>query len=233
MSGQGCLPPLDSITAYGTVRTWYTAMQPPRSAFTERPVNVLEQLQTTLLCCNCVLKERGFSRLIAGFHKDLLQEDVIERLTLLNKSKNKLRVDDETRIPLVREIYYYMTLFAKYEKVYCMGLRYCRHCQHITRESLSVVALAAMLKGPTYHQTYHAHTRLLLSLSDLLLKFHAIPWSLGLIDRFLNLGGEEIVLRDLTSLTSWTNGHLNVHRLGRRRDLLKALRDSIVDRWTS
>ena len=85
----------------------------------------MQPLQTTLLCCNRVFNEKGISRHIAGYHKDLIGKDVTKRLTSplweIFQSNNQ-----ERKIETMQEVLGYMKLYAKNEEIYKRTLGLCR-----------------------------------------------------------------------------------------------------------
>ena len=56
------------------------------AASTTAPIHVSNLVSTTLLCGNRTLGEPGLSRMIAGYYKDLLVDDVLERLGSLRRN---------------------------------------------------------------------------------------------------------------------------------------------------
>ena len=77
------------------------------------PVNdfdMLEHMTTTLLCMNRKLGEKGLSRKIAGFHKDLLVEDVMNRLVTIHwASRRFAAITNDAGI--CHEIFHYLNYY--------------------------------------------------------------------------------------------------------------------------
>jgi hypothetical protein len=71
------------------------------------------QLHTTMLCTNRTLGEQGLSRLIVGYYKDLMAEDILERLEMVSAGLASA-ADRVTRriIALLQELAEYMRYFS-------------------------------------------------------------------------------------------------------------------------
>jgi hypothetical protein len=144
---------------------------------------------------------------------------------------------DEKRVETMREVFEYMSIFAKYRLVYWHDLSYCQGLSEVVRPSLAEVAMETYLKGAAFHHDCDVYLRLLQILTGLLLtkdRFNrptAVPCSVDQIDHLLNLGGDEFILRNCTNREDHSNcdDDWKLHFQLFCHNLLKALRDSIVD----
>lgn len=90
-----------------------TVTQSPFHESRPSSIHVSSLLSTTLLCSNRALHEQGLSRLIAGFHKDLLAHDVLERLDQLRA----LPTTSTNHDVLVRELTEYLRFYSNHTAI--------------------------------------------------------------------------------------------------------------------
>ena len=76
------------------------------------PFDISEHMTTTLLCMNRKLGEKGLSRKIAGFHKDLMEDNVMARLaTIHDAARSFAAITDDASI--CHEIFQYLNYYKR------------------------------------------------------------------------------------------------------------------------
>jgi hypothetical protein len=197
-SGERTIRPLPS--------TLTAAAAPPqdilRPPILGTPINVTGQLRSVLLCCNRVFQEPAISRMVAGFYKDLLHENVLEQMEAIHSatSRSATRVIEVQGMPVLLHIFDYMRCFTKNRTIFLLGLEMCGLAFHHIRPNVWTLWVETAVKGATLHPDISMHIKILEVLSHLLeaggLLFNR-GWSTRLMIRFLQLGGANIVLRDM------------------------------------
>ena len=79
-----------------------TATGRPSPPVHHAPINVQEHLRTIMFCLNRILGEPGLSRKIAGYHKDLLVDDVklrIESTIQIIRTEQTLYASNQAPVP--------------------------------------------------------------------------------------------------------------------------------------
>ena len=85
---------------------------PPReSPLRAAPIDMWKHMQTTLLCMNRKLEEKGLSRVIAGFHKDLSADDVMARLETIHVDAATSALAPTEATSICQEIFHYIHYF--------------------------------------------------------------------------------------------------------------------------
>jgi hypothetical protein len=155
----------------------------------DNSIDVREHMQTALLCSNRLFQEQGISRLIASYHKDLLQQDdVLKRIDFIFKRPLSTATTEEWAMELIQ----YMTYYVKTEKIYHKALGALEEmvstmppsaCAPIIDSGLDVaMAGAALHPGIT-------------TLSSMVKFCRHISLSPEMVDRIFDLRGE-VVLAD-------------------------------------
>ena len=133
----------------------------------------------------------------------------------------------EEKLELMRELYGYVKFYAKWRSLYVAGLSSALYTMKPTRGSLSEVILEAILKGAALHTDLDAQSEVLRALMALfLLSSLVVPalWSVEVASRFLDLGGADILLRDMSP---YQGNQQYMTTLFERRRLLMPIRASI------
>ena len=171
-------------------------------------IDVWEAVRPTLLCCNRKLQSDDVSRLIAGYHKDLLQADVMERLEMLDYN-NEL---DDAPFPDTRtqELLRYISYYRRQEKIYnkCLDIlaKDAGSAPHAEFETSWHSVLEAVVKGAALHPG--------LKTCQSLVKFLVIvmnrqdsretcgygAWGDAVIDHFFAVSGDNLLVDQLETL---------------------------------
>ncbi|GKZ00871.1 hypothetical protein MPSEU_001038800 [Mayamaea pseudoterrestris] len=118
---------VDYIGSSAIHRKIHTVCRHVFRRFTTAPqrVQMRDHLRLTLLCCHRTLQVDDVSRVIASFHKDLLRNNVLQRLETLRHDLLDEADDDEHSSSLhycTSELVHYMTFYARDEQVYIVCL---------------------------------------------------------------------------------------------------------------
>ena len=84
---------------------------PPPPPLHHAPIDVAEHLRIVMLCSNRTILEQGISRMIVGYYKDLLADDILKRMVEIRDTlKEVTRVTRSNRV-LLGELIHYMNFY--------------------------------------------------------------------------------------------------------------------------
>jgi hypothetical protein len=171
---------------------------PPTPPLHANPIDVLELLQTTLLCCNRVFQERGISRIVAGFHKDLLRDDISTRLEYIDGLVPGYSHVYEGSEKRAMEYTHFMKYYVNDEEIFhqtLFSLCYLIDASNWTSTNIGIMveeSLDIIMRCALLHPGVDT-IDLILDFVDELLSSPGARWRSRMTDRFLDLGGAEIL----------------------------------------
>jgi hypothetical protein len=177
----------------------------------DEKIDVWERLRLIFLCSNQALGEIGVSRVIAGFYKDLLAEEVLADMdNKFCESSAAILTHADSSLDI---LFYYMKNFVKNRLVYHRGLEFCRTtARHHIREGYDVnIVLDAVMAGAFIHKDFDTQSDLLTTLA----KWMPDSWSSSttlfqpntrltdMMTGFLDRDGADVLLQDFTRFAKY------------------------------
>ena len=169
-----------------------------------KAVDTWEQIRFSLLCCNRALQNEDVSRIIASFHKDLLHDDVLNRLDALGYDVTFNKEIDTPSFPETRtqELLHYMTYFVRDRKIFLRSLGILTKDVELSepaeKQALFEAFIDIVVKGGALHVDKEVCDRFSAFIASL--DTRRGHWRSAMVSRFLAAGGADVYVMQIKSL---------------------------------
>ncbi|GKY99823.1 hypothetical protein MPSEU_000936100 [Mayamaea pseudoterrestris] len=203
----------------------------------KRPIDMRQQLRTTLLCLNRKLQEPGLTRAIGSYYKGLMISDVWDRIRYIIEQIKHARRLDQVANDLIQELNGYLMYYFDNTWIMSMTMENLAKCSWISPQ---VRASAVMGLFDTFLQATQAHIGNVLCFVQFLHGNFDDPdfdsqdttgpftdWNVRFFERIFESGAIELPLHMVENIEPYCHSLTNAHGPHMPRLVASTVRDVV------